>query len=109
MVKITALQLVCYKLLAAQAAINNAAVAPKRTNALGVYKEPRIQDDPYCIVDDSEMISLFCFVGVGLDGDEYRCSFLFMFPLNAQTVNKPTVVRTRQRNIGQSKIAAVKC
>jgi len=108
-VKITALQLVCYKLLAAQAAINNAAVAPKRTNALGVYKEPRIQDDPYCIVDDSEMISLlFCRCGT-LDGDDCRCSFLFMFPLNAQTVNKPTVVRTRQRNIGQSKIAAMKC
>ena len=66
MVKITALQLVCYKLLAAQAAINNAAVAPKRTNALGVYKEPRIQDDPYCIVDDSEMISLLFFFGVVL-------------------------------------------
>ena len=62
MVKITALQLVCYKLLAAQAAINNAAVAPKRTNALGVYKEPRIQDDPYCIVDDSEMISFVLLV-----------------------------------------------
>ena len=62
MVKITALQLVCYKLLAAQAAINNAAVAPKRTNALGVYKEPRIQDDPYCIVDDSEMIFIVLLV-----------------------------------------------
>ena len=49
------------------------------------------------------------FVGFGLDGDDGRCSFLFMFPLNAQTVNKPTVVRTRQRNIGQSKIAAMKC
>ena len=61
MVKITAIQLVCYKLLAAQAAINDAAVPPKRTNALGVYKEPRAQDDPYCIVDDSEMISLLFF------------------------------------------------
>ena len=59
MVKITALQLVCYKLLAAQAAINNAAVAPKRTNALGVYKEPRIQDDPYCIGDSERY--LYCF------------------------------------------------
>ena len=33
----------------------------------------------------SLLFILFCLV---VDGDD-RCSFLFMFPLNAQTVNKP--------------------
>jgi hypothetical protein len=37
------------------------------------------------------MISLLFLLLVLVDdgGDDRRCSFLFMFPLNAQTVNKP--------------------
>ena len=35
------------------------------------------------------MISLLFLLLVFVDGDDDRCSFLFMFPLNAQTVNKP--------------------